>query len=104
LLCQSFRYSETDMVSRKPRYSPEEYARRGSDIFQRIVRPAVRPEHDNQFVAIDIESEQFELDSDDFTASERLLQRVPDAQIWIARIGHPAAYRIGGRQWRGDDA
>ena len=89
------------MVIRKPRYDAEEYARRGGEIFERLVRPMVRPEHESQFVAIDIESGDFEFDGDDFAASERLLKRVPDAQIWIARIGHPAAYRIGSRIWMG---
>lgn len=92
------------MPTRKPRFEPAEFSQRGDDILQRVVRPAVQPEQENQFVAIDIESEQFEVDIDDYTASERLLKRVPDAQIWIARIGHRAAYRIGGRQWTGGDA
>jgi hypothetical protein len=86
---------EKIMAIRKPRFEPAEFARRGDDILQRVVQPSVRPDQENQFVAIDIESEQFELDSDDYAASERLLKRVPDAQIWIARIGHPAAYRVG---------
>jgi hypothetical protein len=91
---------EMVMVVRKPRHSPEEFVRRGTEIFERVVQPAVRPENENQFVAIDIETEQFAFDDDDYTAGDKLLKRVPDAQMWMARVGHPAAYRIGGR-WVG---
>ena len=31
------------------------------------------------------------------TASQRLLARHPDAQIWCVRIGHPAVHRFGPR-------
>ncbi len=48
-------------------------------------------------MAIDIESGNYEVDRDDFAATERLLARCPDAQIWLARVGQPAAYRMGGR-------
>jgi hypothetical protein len=79
----------------QPRHSREEFARRGKDILERRVKPRLRPEDDNQFIAIDIESEDFEIDADDYTAAERLLARKPDAQIWLERAGQPAAYRIG---------
>ena len=36
----------------------------------------------------------YEVDADDYTATERLLRRNPDAQIWLVRVGHRAAYRI----------
>jgi hypothetical protein len=34
------------------------------------------------------------MDEDDYTATERLLARVPNAQMWLARVGDRAAYRI----------
>lgn len=85
------------MTANVPRYRPEEYARRGDEIYDRTVRPALRPEHDNHFVAIDIESGNSEIDADDFAAAERLRVRCPAAQVWLARVGQPAAYRLGGR-------
>jgi hypothetical protein len=68
------------MVNHTPRYSREEFARRGPEIFDRTVRPTLRPDHEGQFVAIDIESGGYEIDPDDYTATERLLRRYPDAQ------------------------
>jgi len=83
------------MNVRGPRYETKEYARRGKEAYERCVKPTLRPEDDSKFIAIDIETGDFEIDPDDFTASERLLARRPDAQIWIERAGHRTAYRIG---------
>jgi hypothetical protein len=84
------------MSASKALYSPEEFARRGREIYERDIRPALRPEDEDQFVAIDIRSGSYEMDRNDFAATERLLAKYPDAQIWLARVGQPAAYRIGG--------
>jgi hypothetical protein len=85
------------MTLRQPHYSLDEFARRGQEIYDRVVRPALRPEDHGKFVAIDIESEDYGMDRDDRTAGDHLLSRCPDAQTWLARVGEPAAYRFGGR-------
>jgi len=83
-----------------PRYSKEEFARRGQEIYDRDIRPRVESGNEGKFVAIDIETGAYEIDTDDYTATERLLARKPDAQIWLLRVGHRAAYRIGLRLMR----
>jgi hypothetical protein len=75
-------------------YGPDEFSRRGQEIYDRDVRPVLGPEDDGKFVAIDIDSGGYEIDRDDYTATERLVTRHPQAQIWLARVGQPAAYRI----------
>lgn len=85
------------MAKLHPRYSKEEFARRGREIYERDVQPRLQLDDNGKFVAIDIETAAFEADWDDYTATERLLARNPDAQIWLARAGHRAAYTIGGR-------
>jgi hypothetical protein len=92
------------MSASKARYSPEEFSRRGKEIYDRDIRPVLRPEDEDQFVAIDIESGSYEIDRDDFAATERLLARHSDAQIWLARVGQRAAYRIGARSAIGGTA
>lgn len=77
-------------------YSPEEFSRRAQEIYDREIRPNLRPDDNDRFVAIDIESGSYEIDRNDFAATERLLAKRPDAQIWLARVGQRAAYRIGG--------
>lgn len=78
-----------------PRYTSEEAARRGHEIYERAIKPVLRPEHLDQFLAIDVDSEDFELDSDDREVTKRLRARKPGAEIFVMRVGHPAAYRIG---------
>ncbi len=83
------------MTVRQPRYSKEEFARRGEEIYNRDIRPQVEAENKGKIVAIDIETGAYEMAEDTVTASERLFQRIPDAQIWFVRIGHRAVHRIG---------
>jgi len=81
---------------RVPRYGKEEFSQRGVEIYDRDIRPQVEATNQGWFVAIDIESGLWEMDADDYAATARLLQRVPDAQIWLVRVGHRTTYRIGG--------
>jgi hypothetical protein len=83
------------MNSRQPRYSKEEHARRGDDIYERHVRPHVEAGNLGKIVAIDVDTGAFEIAEDTLTASQRLLTRYPDAQIWCVRIGHRGVHRFG---------
>jgi hypothetical protein len=85
------------MLVRQPRYSKEEFARRGDEIYQSQIRSQVEEGNSGKIVAIDIETGAFELAEDIVTASERLLTRYPDAQTWFIRIGHQAVYHFGAR-------
>ncbi|MGH8057970.1 MAG: hypothetical protein ACREOH_12155 [Candidatus Entotheonellia bacterium] len=85
------------MTMRQPRYSKEEAARRGHEIYERQVRPRVEEGNQGKIVAIDIETSAFEVAEDAIVASDRLLARYPDAQIWFLRIGHRALHRFGSR-------
>ena len=73
------------MVAPMAKYTGEEFARRGQEIYDRKVKPGLRPEDDGKFVAIDIESGDYEIDRDDFQATERLFTRRTDAPIWLMR-------------------
>lgn len=86
------------MKVRQPRYSAEDHARRGTEIYEQQVRPQVEAGNQGKIVAIDVETGAFEMAEDTLTASERLLVRYPDAQIWCVRIGHPGVHRLGA--WR----
>lgn len=86
------------MASTKRRYSKEEFARRGDAIYETDVRPYLKPEDDGKFVAIDIESGMYEIEEDELEAGDRLRARVPEAQIWIVRVGSRYVHRFGGRE------
>ena len=77
------------------RRTPEELARLATEVFDRLVKPALRPEDEHKFVAIDVETGEFEVDADDYAAVTRLGDRCPSADIWLRRAGHPAACQIG---------
>ena len=83
------------MPTTKPSRTLDELAVLGAEIFDRQVRPALRPEDDGKFVAIDVESGDYEIDEDDYTAVARMRLRKPAADIWLMRAGFPTTYRIG---------
>ncbi len=83
------------MPIRQPRYAKEEFARRGTEIYERDIRPLVEAGNKGKIVAIDIETGEYEIAEDTVTASEHLFQRLPDAQIWFVRVGHRSVHRIG---------
>lgn len=85
------------MTKPQPRYSKEEHARRGSVLYEQQVRPQVEAGNHGQIVALDVDTGAFEVADDTLTASQRLLARHPDAQIWCIRIGHLAVHRFGPR-------
>jgi hypothetical protein len=75
--------------------SPEELARLAADLFDRRVRPSLRPADAGKFVAIDLTTGEFELDTDDYAAVSRLRARLPAADAWLLRAGEPTTYRMG---------
>ena len=84
------------MIRRVPRYPGEEFSRRAKEIYSRVVRPTLSEADVGKFVVLDIESEDFEMNPDSRTALNRLLERQPDAQPWLERVGYVAAHAIGG--------
>lgn len=89
------------MATLKRRYSKEHFAERGDAIYEREIREKLKPEDVGKFVAIDIETGEHEIDSEELAAGDRLLARLPDAQIWVVRIGSRFVHRFGGREQRG---
>ena len=90
------------MASTQRRYSKEEFARRGDAIYSRDVRPHLKPEDDGKFIAIDIETGAYEIEDNELAACDRLRARVPEAQVWLVRVGSPYLHRFGGRELRGN--
>ena len=88
---------EKRMRVSEPRYSKEEFARRGDAIYDQDVSPHVGPDDEGKFVIIDIETGAYEIDRDELAASDRLLARRLDAQMWTRRVGSRYARRFGPR-------
>ena len=83
------------MAVRQPRYSKEEFAQRGKEIYESQIRSQVEEGNHGKIVAIDIETGTFEVADDSLSAAKQLLKRLPDAQIFGIRIGHRAVHRFG---------
>lgn len=88
------------MTVRQPRYSKEEFARRGNEIYESQVRSQVEEGNYGKIVAINIETGSFEVADTPMVAVDRLYEREPDAQPWVIRIGHRAVFRFGSRSLR----
>jgi hypothetical protein len=88
------------MATRQRRYSKEEFARRGDEIYESQIRSQVEEGNYGKIVAIDIETGAFEVADDILPATNRLFEHCPDAQPWIIRIGHRAVDRFGSRSLR----
>lgn len=83
------------MAAIRPRYSKEEFARRGDEIYEHDIHSQLGPDDEGKFVVIDIETGAYEVDRDEIVASDRLLARRPDAQVWLRRVGSRYARRFG---------
>jgi len=85
------------MAVRQRRYSKEELARRGQELYESGIRQQVEAGNDGKIVAIDIETGAFEVDDNVIPSTNRLFTRYPDAQPWVIRIGHRAVDHFGAR-------
>ena len=80
----------------KPRYSKEEFARRGDAIYRKDILPNLTRKDVGKFLAIDIETGEYAISASEMKAGNKLRARLPDAQIWMERIGYVAAHSFGG--------
>jgi hypothetical protein len=71
-----------------------EEQRRAEEVYDRVVRPTLRPEDDGKFVVVAFEADDFEVDADEYAAFRRLQARRPGARLWLMRTGPEPAYRI----------
>ncbi len=90
------------MPLQQSRYSAEETARRGDELYERHIRHQVEKTHAGKVVAIDIDSGTYAIDDNALAASKRLFTQCPDAEIWCIRIGQRALRHFGGRPLQGN--
>lgn len=84
------------MPATEPRRPLDETGRLGDELIDRLVKPILRPEDHGKFIAIDVDTGDYEVDADDYTAVMRLRARIsPAAEVWLAQAGYPTACRIG---------
>ncbi len=78
-----------------PRYSTEEIASRGREIYETRLRNKLEADNVGKFLVIDIETGEHEIDEDDLAASMRAYHKKPEGARYGMRIGYPTAGTIG---------
>jgi hypothetical protein len=73
-----------------------EHAERAKVIYAESIRARVEPARVGDFVVVDLESGDFEVDSEKLAALDRLRARRPDAKPFLLRAGYPTAAVLGG--------
>ena len=87
-------------MSEAKSYERGELTRRGNRLFEEQIRAKLPPGAEpHAFVAIDVETGDFELGESDVGAIDRLIERTPDAEgrICLRRVGSETTYRMGRR-------
>ena len=76
------------------RYTTAEIVRRGEEMYRRDIRPEVETSNRGKFLALDIDSGDYEIDTEELGALDRLKAKHPDGAYYILRIGYAAAARV----------
>ena len=72
------------------------HVRHGEEIYVRQIRDRVEPDNQGQFLVVDVETGDYEVDRDELAALDRLKGKHPDGAFYIRRVGFPAAVKLGG--------
>ena len=75
----------------------DDVVERGRTLYEERLRATIEPGNTGKFLVIDVDTGEYELDANDLVASKRARVRFPSARLFMMRVGHPAAYRLGGR-------
>ncbi len=76
----------------------QQTAARGQAIYESSLRSRLEPHQRGRIAAIDVNSEEYEVADNVLAACQALLTRVPNAEVWVVRIGENAVYHLG---WHG---
>ena len=78
-------------------YPPAEIAEKGTRIYNERLRDLLEPAHNGEFIVIDVETGEYEVDKDYLAASDRAAAKRPGAPLYASRVGSRYFARIGGR-------
>lgn len=79
-----------------PRYQPGEIARLGAEIYDRDIRESIEADYHGDFLALDVETGEYEIDPEPRAAIDRAKSKRDQPPLYLTRIGYPAAFRVGG--------
>ena len=82
-------------MGHKPKYELKEFTRRGDSIYKDRIEPTLSPKDKGKYVAIDIETGEYEISRDSMKATMKLYDRIPNAQPWMVRVGYAFVVKFG---------
>ncbi|HKC65474.1 MAG TPA: hypothetical protein VKB86_17665 [Pyrinomonadaceae bacterium] len=65
-------------------------------LYDERLRSLLEPKHNGEFVAIEPDTEQYFLGSTGLAALRAGREALPDKLFYLLRVGHDAAYHVGG--------
>lgn len=71
-----------------------ELARQGKDYYRHTLRAKLEPEHNGEYLVLDVETGEYELDGDELAALRRARAKKPRTVFYILRVGYPTVGRI----------
>lgn len=74
----------------------DEIAERGERVYGDSIRDKVESNRQGEYVVLDVDTGEFEVNKDRSAALDRMETRRPNSNLYIVRVGYPAAVRIGG--------
>lgn len=75
----------------------EEIVARGKVLYEQRLRQQLEPDNRGKILVINIDTGDYEMDSDRLVASDRAVKRFPGAPLYAMKIGFPTLGRIGFR-------
>jgi hypothetical protein len=79
---------------------PEGLASRGRELYERSIRGLVEKEAHGKYLALDVDSGDFEVGDDYVELWQILRRRRPNASLFTLRVGYLALGRMGPSLWR----
>ena len=76
-------------------YTPDEINAIGEVIYEERIRHLVEETENGKIVVVDVKSGDWEMDWDDWTASQRLRERQPKALTFAVKVGYGATVKFG---------
>ncbi len=79
-----------------PEYDAQEIARLGEEIYARdIAAEEFEAEHEGEFLVVDVTTGEYTMAADDAEAFDLAEEKNPNAVLYLLRVGHRTAHRIG---------
>jgi hypothetical protein len=88
------------MSTRFRKYSADQMGDMADEIYARLKPQVEHEENIGKMILIDVDSGEYEIDSNDIAAGDRLYARLPNPQLFGIRIGYRTAHSFAGRSER----